>query len=120
MLNGKDDAYRKSQRKELFYSFEVLNESDQLIGHIGDLTLNGLRIISKNPIEQNTVQQLIIKIPERISEKQEIVFEAECMWCKKVDDAYHIGYRTEHNNQKNIEMIKIIMELLASPDDLIL
>ncbi len=120
MLNGKDDAHRESKRKNLFFNFEVYDINGDHVGSIGDLTLNGLRIIGKNPIEQKTVQQLIIKLPERISEKQEIKFEAECMWSKKVDEAYHIGFKTEHSDQENIKIIKIIMELLASPEILIL
>ncbi len=120
MIIEEDEASRKNQRKELFYSFEVLDENDQHFGYIGDLTLTGLKIICKNSFKPNEHHQLKIKLPGQISDKQELVVEAKCMWCKKTDDAYQIGFKTEYDNQESIKIIKTIMELLALPDDLII
>jgi len=49
-------------------------------------------------------------------------FEAECVWCKKEydNDKFQLGFRADHKSNENINTIKIIMELLASPDDMIL
>jgi len=120
MINKLENAQRRNQRKELFYSFEVLDENSQSIGHISDLTLAGMKVFGQNPVEQYKIQQLKLKLPERISEKQEIKFEAECMWCSKAADGYNIGFRTDYKNSDNIKIIKIIMELLASPNELII
>jgi len=122
MFKGREIPDRESKRKSLFYKFEVLNTDDQIIGYLGDITLNGLRVVSKESIPLNTNHNLKIKLPPRIHGKKEITFEAECVWSKKTADNtdYHLGFKAQHQNEDNINTIKIIMELLASPEDLIL
>ena len=121
MLNDKEIPIRE-KRKSLFFKFEVLNSKNQIIGYLGDITLNGLKVISKNAIEINSIHNLKIKLPPRISKNEEIHFEAECVWCKKDEKAenYQLGFKANFSNQENINTIKTIMELLASPDDMIL
>ena len=121
MFKGKEIPGRE-KRKSLFYKFEVLNNDDQLIGYLGDITLSGLKVLSEDPMNLNSIQNLKIKLPPRISSKNEITFEAECVWCKKDEENknYQLGFKAHHENAENINIIKIIMELLASPEDLIL
>lgn len=121
MFKGKDIPNRE-KRKSLFYKFEVLNAEDQFIGYLGDITLNGLKVVSEESIQLNSKHSLKIKLPPRIGGKEEIVFEAECVWCKKDEENknYQLGFKAHHENSENINTIKIIMELLASPEDLIL
>ena len=121
MFKDKDISSRE-KRKNLFYKFEVLNSDSQFIGYLGDITLSGLKVISENSIEINSTQILKIKLPPRISGNEEISFEAECVWSKKEKDneRYQLGFKAEFASEENINIIKIIMELLASPDDMIL
>jgi len=121
MFKGKENPNRE-KRKNLFYKFEVLNADDKIIGYLGDITLSGLKVISDDSMQLNSIQNLKIKLPPRISGKEEIIFEAECVWCKKEydNDKFQLGFRADHKSNENINTIKIIMELLASPDDMIL
>ena len=121
MFNGKEIPSRE-KRKNLFYKFEVLNAEEQFIGYLGDITLSGLKVISENSMEIDSTQNLKIKLPPRISGKNEISFEAQCVWSKKEKDneRYQLGFKAKFNNKENINTIKIIMELLASPDEMIL
>jgi len=121
MFKGKENPNRE-KRKSLFYKFEVLNANDQFIGYLGDITLSGLKVTSENSMEINSTQNLKIKLPPRISINEIITFKAECVWCKKDEDNnnYQLGFKANHNSNENINTIKMIMELLASPDDMIL
>lgn len=110
----------REKRKSLFYNFEVLDESDKILGYLADINLSGLKVKSKESIQINSTHIIKIKIPPQISEKKYISFEAECVWCKKDANYYQIGFKANHKNGENRETIKIIMELLASPDDPIL
>jgi PilZ domain-containing protein len=112
----------REKRKSLFYKFEVLNLEDKFIGFLGDITLSGLKVISEESMQLNSNHNLKIKLPPRIGGKEEIAFEAECVWCKNDEDNkdYQLGFKAHHENAENINTIKIIMELLASPEDLIL
>jgi len=121
MFKSKDIPTRE-KRKNLFYKFEVLNAENKFIGFLGDITLSGLKVFSEESIQLNSNHNLKIKLPPRISELSEITFEAECVWCKKDDENknFQLGFKAHHENAENIKIIKIIMELLASPEDLIL
>jgi hypothetical protein len=121
MFKGNEIPSRE-KRKSLFYKFEVLNIEDQFIGYLGDITLSGLKVISENSMQPNSFHKLKIKLPPRIGRKEEITFNAECVWCKKDadDKKYQLGFKAHHENADNKNTIKIIMELLASPEDLIL
>ena len=109
MFKGRDIPSRE-KRKSLFYKFEVLNAADQLIGYLGDINLSGLKVISEDDIPLNSTHILKIKLPPRISEKKQISFEAECVWCKKDgDNNYQLGFKADHENADNMNSIKIIM-----------
>jgi len=121
MFEGKENPNRE-KRKSLFYKFEVLNADNKFIGYLGDINLSGLKVVSEDSMQLKSIQNLKIKLPPRISREGEITFEAECVWCKKDDenDNYQLGFKADHKNNENVNTIKIIMELLASPDDMIL
>lgn len=120
MLDGKAAPDRESERKQLFYKFEILNSENQHIGLLGDITENGLKVISEAPVQLNKIFQLKINLPSGISEKKQIVFSAESLWCKKVGQSYQIGFKAQHTDPENVKIIKTIMDLLASPENLLL
>lgn len=122
MFDDRAAPNRDDRRKSLFYSFEVLTVDDKPIGHLGDITLNGIKVISKNPIPLNSVLHLKLKLPERLNRSEQITFEAESLWCKEVaeENCFNTGFKTKHDNPDNIKTIKLMVELLASPEDLIL
>lgn len=122
MFESRAAAKRENKRKSLFYKFEILDNKDQKIGFLGDLTLNGLKIISESPITTEKILKLKIKVPSRINKNEQIVLDAECMWCRKQADTntYHSGWKTVHLDDQDKNTVKIIIDLLSSPDDLIL
>ena len=121
MFKDREIPNRESKRQSLFYNFEVFDAGDNKIGYLGDITLKGLKVISDKSLPLNSTLNLKIKLPPRIHGNEEITFEAECVWCKQDSDHnnYQLGFKAHHENIDNINTIKIIMELLASPEDLI-
>ena len=122
MFSERVDPNRDNRRKRLFYSFEVITTDDKPVGRLGDITLNGLKVISEKSIPLNTVFHLKLKLPARLNRSEQITFEAESLWCKEVaeDNCFHTGFKTKHDNPDNIKTINIMMDLLSSPEDLIL
>ena len=120
MFEGTTTPSRESKRKNLFYKFEIVDKDNRLIGHLGDLTLNGLKVISSDPIPLQQDLQLKINLPPGISEKKQIEFNGEIAWSRKVGEYYHIGFKALHSNPDNDKIINVIMDLLATPDSLIL
>lgn len=122
MFEGRTAINRENKRKSLFYKFEVLNADNQIIGYLGDLTLNGLKIICDNPIATKQKLSLKIKVPARIINNEQIILQAESMWCRNQveSDNYHVGLKILHLEEQDKKTVKIIMDLLSSPDDMIL
>jgi hypothetical protein len=120
MVERLDTPNRESKRKSLFYKFEILDEQNRLIGQLADLTANGLKVIGPDPVSDHAVLQLKMILPAGISEKKQISFKGECVWCRKVGETYHIGFKAQHTDPGNERIIKIIIDLLASPDSMLL
>ena len=122
MFDDRAAPNRDDRRKSLFYSFEVLTTDNEPIGRLGDITLSGLKVISKNPIKLNTIMHLKLNLPDRLNRSEQITFEAEGLWCKEIaeDNCFHTGFKTKHDNPDNIKTIKLMVDLLTSPEDLIL
>jgi len=122
MFDDRIDPNRDNKRKSLFYNFEVLTIDNKPVGRLGDITLEGLKVVSEQPIEVNTTLHLKLKLPEKLNQNEQITFEAESVWCKEVPEekCFHTGFKTKQDSPDNIRTIKVMMDLLASPQDLIL
>ena len=122
MFEGRTAINRENKRKSLFYKFEVLNTDNKIIGCLGDLTLNGLKIICDNPISTKQKLALKIKVPARINNNEQIILQTESMWCRNQveSDNYHVGLKILYLDEQDKNTVKIIMDLLSSPDDMIL
>ncbi len=122
MFEGRTAFNRENKRKSLFYKFEVLNTDNKIVGYLGDITLSGLKIICDNPITNNKTLTLKIKVPSRINKNEQIILQLESMWCRNQIESnnYHVGLKILHLNEQDKKTVKIIMDLLTSPDDMIL
>ncbi len=86
---------RKIKRKHLIYYLRVFDaNTDQVIGHLVDITTGGFMLMSEKPIEKDTVYKLKIDLPEEIFGNKQITFEAKSARCEKDinPDFYNIGF----------------------------
>ncbi|NOX87971.1 MAG: PilZ domain-containing protein [Calditrichaeota bacterium] len=75
---------RKLHRRHLIYYLRVFDrETGEVIGHLINITPEGIMVISENPLETNKTYKLKMDLPSDIFEKTEIEFDAESRWCKK-------------------------------------
>jgi hypothetical protein len=78
------DDRRKFRRRYIMYYSRVFDRrTGRVIGYIVDLTPEGAMIISEEPIEPQTVFQLRMDLPEDLSERGYIYFEARSVWCER-------------------------------------
>jgi len=83
------DERRKFKRRYLMYYSRVFDRrTGRVIGYIVDLTPDGAMIISEDPIDQNISFRLRMDMPEDISDKEFIDFEAMSVWCRKDVDPH--------------------------------
>jgi hypothetical protein len=117
MLSNAENAARRDKRKlkrrHLIYYLRVfIRGTDQVLGHLVDLTSEGVMIINEKPVELQKSFHLSMALPEEISSKAHIDFEAESIWCRKDinPDFFDTGFRLTQINPDDMEIITHLIE----------
>ncbi len=103
---------RSLKRRHLIYYLEVYNdETGDLIGHLVDLNLSGMKLITKQEIIPDKNFRLGMLLPEDLFGESVLKFDARSMWSRKDvnPDFYAVGMKV-YNLDK--ETGKIISELI--------
>jgi hypothetical protein len=90
---------RTLHRRHLIYYLKVFEKvSDNLLGHLVDITEEGLMIVSENCLEENKLFKLRMVLPREIEGKEEIAFDARSMWCHKDvnPSLFGVGFKFEY------------------------
>ncbi len=75
---------RTLHRRHLIYYLKVLDrETEELLGHLVDITEEGLMIVSENCLKEGKLMKMKMLLPREIEEKEQIEFDARSMWCRK-------------------------------------
>jgi hypothetical protein len=75
---------RKHKRVNLFYYLEIIdNKTDKCLGHLVDITPEGLMMISQEEMEADSEFHLRMLLPETAYDKKSISFKAKSRWVKK-------------------------------------
>jgi hypothetical protein len=75
---------RRIERHQLPYYLTVFNRiTDKPMGSIGNVSLDGLLLISQLPILLNARFDMRLKIPGRTGHLHFIDFHATCQWCRE-------------------------------------
>jgi hypothetical protein len=99
---------RKSSRVRLVYYLLVFDsKTDELLGHIVDITTEGLKLMSKTPLKPDTVYHLRMMLPDDMGGSKQIIFDAKSQWCKDkiFSDFYGTGFRFENISDADIGII---------------
>ena len=100
MSNNIDQAggadKRRLKRRHLIYYLRVFDRnSDQILGHLVDVTQEGAKLISENPIPIGRRFQLRMILPAEIFGRDHLDFEAESLWSNSdINPDFHdTGFR---------------------------
>jgi hypothetical protein len=87
---------RQLKRVHLIYYLRIFDtKSGENVGHLVDITVQGIMMISENPVPAGKNYSYKMQLPGTIQGRNEIEFEAHCLWCKKDvnPDFYVSGYK---------------------------
>jgi hypothetical protein len=74
---------RKYQRRSISYYLRIIDGgTDQMIGHLADITLQGLKMDSQKPLPVNQKYRLRINTTADVADKDFIEFDAFTRWCE--------------------------------------
>ncbi len=103
---------RTLHRRHLIYYLKVFErDTDELLGHLVDITEEGLMIVSDNCGEEGKLIKMKMLLPREIEGKEQIEFDARSMWCRKDvnPSLWGIGFKFEY---VDVLSRQIIFELI--------
>ncbi|MHC1782711.1 MAG: PilZ domain-containing protein [Anaerolineaceae bacterium] len=104
---------RKYQRRHLIYYLRVFDrDTVNLIGHLVDITAEGVMVISENPIEVGKTFHMRMILPKEFFGKEQINFEAVSRWADKDINPsfYDTGFQLQDISEENIQIITQLIE----------
>ena len=110
---------RKFKRRHLINYLEIFDdETDRFLGYLIDLTVNGLKMVSREEMMINKVFHLRLTLPEEYCKDQQVVFTARSVWCSPDGKPgfYAIGFNAPQIG-KNIREIFMFMIKMAELND---
>lgn len=103
---------RRLKRRHLIYYLEVHDaESGELIGHVVDITVKGVKLVSKAPIAAERIFKMRMKLPEEYFHGQILEFSGRSLWSHNDvnPDFYDTGFAVKEFDD---EARKVIHELI--------
>ncbi len=107
---------RRSPRKGLVYYLEVRDDrTGMLLGHLADLSPEGLRLVSVCPTVVGRLVQLRIVCPEDLHVGGDIFLPAICRWCARDinPDLYAAGFQFLEPSPAELDRLTMLMERLG-------
>lgn len=78
-----EEEQRSLNRHHLIYYLRVYDGiSSRVVGHIVDISSQGIMLITDEPINVNEEYRLRMRFPGPGMDQQEIVVDAVCRWCR--------------------------------------
>lgn len=102
---------RSIERHQLPYYLKVFNQiTDKPMGNIGNVSLDGLLLISRLPILLNARFEMRLKIPGRDGHLRFIDFHATCQWCREdtVSGSFESGFALVAPPADYVEMVEAL------------
>lgn len=103
---------RQLKRVHLIYYLRIFdsNTGDN-IGHLVDITTQGIMIISEEAIPLGKDFSLKMQLPSTITGREEIQFRARSLWCKKDfnPDFYVSGYQIKEISPQEVKTITALI-----------
>ena len=82
---------RRTKRRHLIYYLRVFNRlNNELLGHLADITSEGLMIVGEHSVPVGQAYQLHMALPAEILGKETMDFDAVALWSRPdVDPAFY-------------------------------
>lgn len=110
---------RKLKRMQVMSYLKICyRDTDIELGRVVDITTEGMRLCGEEPIQTSRTLTFKLALPTTSSENQEIVFDADVIWCRrgKNPDLYDTGIRLKNLSPEKVEIIEDFMEKSSYED----
>ena len=118
MKNPNVHERRRFRRRMLAYYLPVLdNKTQQIIGHLVDISPAGFMIDAKLPVQNRMEYDLRLDFMEEIAGRASLEFKARNKWCSQnsiTPFLYNAGFEITDIARDSLEVVKRIGEKYAS------
>ena len=105
---------RNVDRKEFSYYMRLVNnDTQELVGHLMDISSGGFKLDSQKPIEANKDFQLRMDLTSDVATKPYMVFVARSKWCETdpLDPfVYNVGFQLVNISPGDLQIINRMIE----------
>ena len=104
---------RKLARRHLIYYLRVFDRDiNQLIGHVVDISTDGLKLISEAPIKTQETFRCEMSLPQEIQGQKKVIFDATSVWNKKDinPDFFATGFAISNIELETVMLIKRLID----------
>ena len=108
---------RRFDRKQLYFYLRVVHDrTGALAGYLGDISTEGIMLFSRESAELNTVFRFRIKLNEEFGMEEDLIFDAESLWCEKDanPEFFIIGFRFMEMDQARIDIVAYLIKKYGS------
>ena len=99
--------------------FQVFNRGcDQFIGQLVDISVEGMMILSDQPIKRDTILEMKVELPEEIADGKQLVIKAKSLWWHQDDDNRGLCNNGFLIESSSIDLSYIMNQLLRDSDSL--
>jgi len=107
--SGDESDERGTQRRHLYFNLAVYDDdSGEMIGRLGDLTHEGLMVISPAPLAIDRVYNLRVELPEALDDAVALEFVARSCYCHPDVNAeyYDTGFQIADPSTAHIDTVR--------------
>lgn len=108
------DDRRHLERKDFSYYMRLVdNDTQNLVGHLVDISSGGFKLDSQSPLPVNKDFRLRMDLTSEVADKPTMVFVARSKWCQ-IDPLdpfiYNVGFQLVSITPADLDIINRMME----------
>lgn len=110
---------RQLKRRHIIYYLEVFDQNTgKLLGHLVDLTVRGMKLISKDEIPPGQEFSLRMIMPEEFCPERQVVFKGTSSWCSEDvnPDFYATGFNCPDLDENTRHLFMILINQIGFND----
>jgi hypothetical protein len=105
---------RRVERKDFSYYMRLVdNDTQELVGHLVDISSGGFKLDSQAPIPTNKDFRLRLDLTSEVADKPSMIFVARSKWCETdpLDPfVYNVGFQLISIAPVDLEIINRMIE----------
>lgn len=104
---------RKFNRRHSIYYLRIYDrDTNELVGHMVDISEAGMMLVCENAIKPGTKYKLSMQLPDTINNSSQVEFDAKCRWCRNDTnpDFYDVGFEVLNPSMAFLDTLKHLIE----------